>query len=269
MERSGIILEGGAIRGVFTAGVLDFLMEKDYYFPYVAGVSAGSGNAVGYVSKQKGRTKKCMIITDKENQYMSLKKTIRNKSLFDMDLLYDRFPNEIFPFDYETYFRSDTVCELVVTNCLTGKAEYLSEKEDRDRLMVICRASSSIPVASPMVMIDGTPYLDGGLADSVPIVHALETGHKKNVTRAHLYHAFYRDYPELVRTLCNRANMYNRTMTLIEKWEKEGRVFVIRPEIAAVSRTEQNTEVLNEFYRHGYEQMEKQFEAMKKFLESK
>lgn len=283
MGKSGLILEGGAIRGIFTAGVLDFLMEKDYYFPYVAGVSAGSGNAVSYVARQKGRMKNCMIITEKENQYISLKNVIRKRSLFDMDLLYDRFPNEIFPFDYDTYFHSDIHCELVVTNCLTGKAEYLSEKADRERLMAICRASSSIPVGSPMVTVDGVPYLDGGLADSIPILHALETGHKKNVlvltrnygyrkrknaAKAHLYHAFYKDYPELLHTICNRTKEYNRTMMLVEKWENEGRIFVIRPETPEISRTEQDAEVLEAFYRHGYGQMKKQFEKMKEFLES-
>lgn len=281
MGQNGLILEGGATRGVFTAGVLDVMMEESVYFPYVVGVSAGSCNAVDYVSNQEGRTRDCMIIKEKEYRYVNLKKVIKNRTLFDMDMIFDRFPNEIFPFDYDTFFASDIRCELVVTNCLTGKAEYLTEKKDRRRLMNICRASSSIPLASPMVMVDGIPYLDGGLADSIPILRALRTGHKKNVlvlTRnlgyrkkmkkrsKQFFKAIYSDYPELARTICRRAAMYNRTLDYIEKWEREGKVFVIRPEIPPVSRTEQDYRVLTEFYEHGKEQMRKNLDAMNQFL---
>ena len=284
VKNSGLILEGGATRGVFTAGVLDYLMEQEYYeFSYVAGVSAGSCNAVDYVSRQPGRTKECMIHKEKHAQYINLKTAIKKKSLFDMDMIFDKYPNEIYPFDYDTYFESDIHCELVVTNCNTGQAEYLNERLSRERLMKICRASSSMPVVSPMVEVDGIPYLDGGLGDSIPVIRSLKTGHKKNVlvlTRnfgyrkkppkrsRNVYITVYRKYPELVRTILNRYRMYNKTLSYIEKWEREGKVFVIRPEIPEVSRTEQDYDVLMNFYQHGYDQMEKKFEDMKKFLES-
>ena len=284
VKNSGLILEGGATRGVFTAGVLDYLMEQEYYeFSYVAGVSAGSCNAVDYVSRQPGRTKECMIHKEKHSQYINLKTAIKKKSLFDMDMIFDKYPNEIYPFDYDTYFESDIHCELVVTNCNTGQAEYLNERSSRERLMKICRASSSMPVVSPMVEVDGIPYLDGGLGDSIPVIRSLKTGHKKNVlvlTRnfgyrkkppkrsRNVYITVYRKYPELVRTILNRYRMYNKTLSYIEKWEREGKVFVIRPEIPEVSRTEQDYDVLMNFYQHGYDQMEKKFEDMKKFLES-
>lgn len=284
VKNSGLILEGGATRGVFTAGVLDYLMEQEYYeFSYVAGVSAGSCNAVDYVSRQPGRTKECMIHKEKHAQYINLKTAIKKKSLFDMDMIFDKYPNEIYPFDYDTYFESDIHCELVVTNCNTGQAEYLNERSSRERLMKICRASSSMPVVSPMVEVDGIPYLDGGLGDSIPVIRSLKTGHKKNVlvlTRnfgyrkkppkrsRNVYITVYRKYPELVRTILNRYRMYNKTLSYIEKWEREGKVFVIRPEIPEVSRTEQDYDVLMNFYQHGYDQMEKKFEDMKKFLES-
>lgn len=284
VKNSGLILEGGATRGVFTAGVLDYLMEQEYYeFSYVAGVSAGSCNAVDYVSRQPGRTKECMIHKEKHAQYINLKTAIKKKSLFDMDMIFDKYPNEIYPFDYDTYFESDIHCELVVTNCNTGQAEYLNERSSRERLMKICRASSSMPVVSPMVEVDGIPYLDGGLGDSIPVIRSLKTGHKKNVlvlTRnfgyrkkppkrsRNVYITVYRKYPELVRTILNRYRMYNKTLSCIEKWEREGKVFVIRPEIPEVSRTEQDYDVLMNFYQHGYDQMEKKFEDMKKFLES-
>lgn len=280
-NQAGLILEGGATRGVFTAGVLDYLMERGVEFPYVVGVSAGACNGVDYVSRQPGRTRQCMILEDKQYRYISLRKTIRNKSLFDMDMIFDRYPNEIFPFDFETYFQSKTRCELVVTNCLTGRAEYLTENRDKQRLMKICRASSSVPAACPMVMVDGHPCLDGGIADSIPILRAMKQGCRKNVvilTRNYGYRkkrpgksrAFYlaafKDYPNLANTLVNRYRVYNRTLELVEKWEKEGHIFVIRPRVKTVSRTEQNAKALTEFYQHGYDEMKEQFAAMEEYL---
>ena len=171
MKKQGLILEGGATRGVFTAGVLDYLMEQDCYFPYVVGVSAGSCNAIDYVSRQKGRTRECMIIREKQYSYLNkdLKKMLRNKSLFDMDMIFDRFPREVFPFDFETYFSSSIQCQLVVTNCITGKAEYMEEKSDKERLLAIARASSSMPLASPMVYVDRVPNSSKYAISSNPI----------------------------------------------------------------------------------------------------
>lgn len=280
-KKAGIVLEGGGTRGVFTAGVLDYLMEENIYFPYVVGVSAGACNAVDYVSKQIGRSRQCMIPENGENKYFDLKQAIKTHSLFDMEMLFDRYPNEIYPFDYETYFNSQTECEIVATNCKTGKAEYFVEKEDKEKLMDYCRASSSIPLASPMVRIEKDYYLDGGLADSIPILRALKTGHTKNVlvlTRnkgyrkkavqksKKFYEAAYSNYPNLVSAISNRAAMYNKTMDYIEKWEEEGKVFVVRPQSKVVSRTEIKKDSLEAFYWHGYEIMKKQFEDMKKFL---
>ncbi len=281
-KNAGLVLEGGSVRGVFTAGVLDFLMEKECYLPYVTGVSAGSCNAVDYVSRQPGRTKHCMIPEDREDQYLSLRKALKNKSLFDMDMIFDKYPNERIPFDYETYFRSNLQCEIVVTNCLTGKAEYLNERSNKERLMQICRASCSVPLATPMVTIDGTPYLDGGIADSIPILRSLKTGHKKNVivlTRNKgyrksplkksrpIYKKAFQQYPQLYRTLCRRAAVYNKTLSYVEKWEREGKVFVIRPILPQISRTERNTKVLEAFYQHGYDLMQENYEKMLEYLD--
>lgn len=280
---TALILEGGGNRGVFTSGVLDCLMEHQIKFPYVAGVSAGACNAVDYVSWQPGRTKKCMILEDKENRYISLGQTIRNKSLFDMDMIFDRFPKEIFPFDFDTFFQSDIRCQLVVTDCLTGKARYMEEKKDAERLMRICRASSSIPAACPMVMLDGRPYLDGGVSDSIPLFHAMKLGYKKDVvvlTRnlgyrktkpgksAAFYSAAFKKYPNLTRSLLNRYKVYNRTLDLLEKWEREGHIFVIRPVSKPISRTEQSKEALTAFYQEGYSLMEERLDELWTYLKS-
>lgn len=282
MKKTGLVLEGGATRGVFTSGALDFLMEKELYLPYVVGVSAGACNAVDYVSRQIGRTRDCMIHKDKEYSYISVRQMMRNKSLFDMDMIFDKFPKEIYPFDFDTYFASSIKCELVVTNCQTGKAEYLSETSDHDRLMNICRASSSIPIASPMVDIDGQPYLDGGIADSIPIRHSLYAGYKKNViilTRNEGYRkepskkynalsiASFKKYPNLVKAIYYRSVIYNKTIELVERLEKEGRVFVLRPQLPEVHRAERDYDKLMAFYQHGYDHMKERYEELLEYLE--
>lgn len=278
-----MVLEGGATRGVFTSGALDFLMEKELYLSHVIGVSAGSCNGIDYVSRQPGRTRDCMIHKEKEYDYYSgVRKMIRKKSLLDMDLIFDKYPNELFPFDYDTYFASEIECEMVVTNCVTGKAEYMTERGDRERLMRICRASSSMPLLSPMVNIDGTPYLDGGLADSVPIGRALETGNEKivliltrnpgykkkmtNRTTANLYRTAYQNYPKLARAAIRRNFEYNQAMRKINELEREGKVFVLRPTIPPVSRLERKYDALMQFYEHGYESMEERYDELCGYL---
>ena len=279
-----IVLEGGATRGVFTSGVLDYLMEEDLYFSHVIGVSAGSCNGVDYVSRQIGRTKKCMIPEKKEYSYYSgVRSAIKEKSILDMDMVFDTFPKKIYPFDFETYFQSDMVCEIVTTNCETGKAEYMTEQNDPDRLMKLCRASSSMPLLSPIVNIDGVPYLDGGLADSVPVRRALQSGNEKIVlvlTRnpgyrkkpiskgtSKLYLRAYKKYPNLVHAAIYRNHVYNKTMELVERLEEEEKIFVIRPLVPTVSRLERDETALTAFYQHGYNLMKRQREALQRYLE--
>lgn len=281
MKNAGLILEGGATRGVFTSGALDFLLEKNCYLPYVVGVSAGACNAVDYVSKQIGRTRDCMIQKEKIYQYINMKNIIRNKSLYDMDLIFDKFPNELIPFDYDSYFKSSIKCELVVTNCITGEAEYLSENSNKTALMKICRASSSLPVVSPPVAIDYIPYLDGGLADPIPIRHTFNLGYKKCVviltrnygyrkklnTRGKIvYTAALRNYPMILKTVYKRPYIYNRTLELVERLEREGKIFVIRPSIPCVKKTEKNYDVLMNFYNHGYEVMKKEYGRLMEYM---
>ena len=284
MIKATLVLEGGANRGVFTSGVLDYLMGKELYMSNVIGVSAGACNAVDYVSKQAGRSRECVIHREKEYDYVyGLKKTLKEKALMDMDMLFDKFPNEIYPFDFETYFASEMECELVVTNCITGAAEYLSEDKDPERLMKICRASSSMPLVTPMVNIDGVPYLDGGLADSVPIRRAQKLGNEKIIvilTRNQgyrkkvistavqkLYRQAYKSYPNAVRTIFRRSFIYNKTMNYLDQLEKRGEIYVLRPHVKPVSRLEQHPDVLHAFYEHGYHLMERKTEEMLKYLE--
>ena len=284
MIKASLVLEGGATRGVFTAGAVDYLMEQDIYFSHVIGVSAGSCNAVDYVSKQPGRSRDCWIHKEKEyDYYYKLRDFIKQKSIMNMEMVFNHYPNQIYPFDYDTYFQSEMACEIVVTNCRTGKAEYLSEAKDRERLMAISRASCSMPLVSPVVTVDGQEYLDGGLADSVPIRRAVEIGNKKIIimlTRAKgyrksylrkgevkLYRRIYGAYPELVKTIIRRPLAYNRTMALIERLEEQGHIFVLRPGIKPVKRLEKDYGTLMNFYDHGYKLMENESTRLQEYLQ--
>lgn len=283
MIKGTIVLEGGARRGIFTSGVLDYLMEQNVYFLDVIGVSFGACNASSYVSEQHGRMRDCTA--QKENNYgmyAKLGKFMKDGSILDMDLLFDKYPNEYFPFDYKTYFQSESECEMVVTNLHTGEAEYLTEREDKERLMKICRASSSMPLLSPIVKIDGKPYLDGGIADSVPIKRAFEKGNEKIVlvltrnpgyrkkmiskSMAAVYRHKYKKYPEFVTTLIRRNLEYNKQMAMVNKLEAEGKIFVIRPTEPPVGRLEKDYDKLMNFYMHGYHMMQERYEDLKEYL---
>ena len=283
MVKGTIVLEGGARRGIFTSGVLDYLMEQEVYFSDVIGVSFGACNASSYVSKQHGRMRDCTAQKETNyGMYADFKKFLKDFSILDMDLLFDKYPNEYFPFDYDTYFQSASECEMVATNLKTGKAEYLTEREDRERLMKICRASSSMPLLTPIVEIDGKPYLDGGIADSVPIERALEKGNEKIVlvlTRnpgyrkkmtskamASLYRRKYKKFPEFVTTAIRRNYEYNKQMALVNKLEAEGKIFVIRPTAPPVGRLEKDYDKLMDFYMHGYNMMQERYEELMNYL---
>ena len=275
IKKATLVLEGGATRGIFTSGALDYLMERDLYFSDVIGVSAGSCNAVDYVSRQP---------TDKEGKYYyGIRDFVKEKSLMNMDLIFDKYPKELLPFDFETYFNSEINCQIVTTNCLTGKAEYMTEDSDNDRLMKLCRASSSMPLLTPIVNIDNVPYLDGGLADSVPIRRAQQMenekivviltknqGYRKSVlspTMQRVYKRAYKSYPNLIRTIFRRSFEYNKTMNYLDQLEKRGEIFILRPQVKPVSRLERNKETLHAFYEHGYKYTERKFDDLMEYLE--
>ena len=284
IKKATLVLEGGATRGIFTSGALDYLMERDLYFSDVIGVSAGSCNAVDYVSRQPGRTRDCMIPTDKEGKYYyGIRDFVKEKSLMNMDLIFDKYPKELLPFDFETYFNSEINCQIVTTNCLTGKAEYMTEVSDNDRLMKLCRSSSIMPLLTPIVNIDNVPYLDGGLADSVPIRRAQQMenekivviltknqGYRKSVlspTMQRVYKRAYKSYPNLIRTIFRRSFEYNKTMNYLDQLEKRGEIFILRPQVKPVSRLERNKETLHAFYEHGYKYTERKFDDLMEYLE--
>ena len=266
-RKTGLVLEGGGMRGVFTSGVLDAFMKYDVNFSYIVAVSAGACNGLSYVSRQPRRARMSNIDMLVKYDYIRLRHLVTQGCIFDPELLYDRFPNELVPYDYDTYFSSQSTFEMVVTNCNTGRAEYLTEKSgDRQRLLDICRASSSLPYVSKVIDVDGLPYLDGGIVDSIPVQRAIDMGHERNVlvlTRNRGYRNtsrdrkiprfIYKKYPRLRVALSRRIAEYNRQLEMVEDMEDRGIVDVIRPQRPMdVGRMEKDEKKLEALYEEGF-----------------
>ncbi len=281
LTNSGIVLEGGAFRSVFSAGVLDYFLEEALHFPNIITLSAGAYAALNYVSKQKGRIIQTNIEPLKERRYVGLKTFLRTGGLFDMDFLFDQIPNELVPFDYETFFASDQRLVMHATNCLTGKAVYFDTFENKERLMDICRASNSMPFIAPIVKVDEIPLLDGGIYDAIPIEKAIDDGIEKAIvvfTRNQEYRKknrwfyqfmikrVYHKYPRLIEVVKSRAERYNHALEFVEQLEKDGRVYVIRPTQPAIKNSESDPNKLMRFYEHGYQTAKEKFAEIKAFL---
>lgn len=264
--KTGLVLEGGGMRGVFTSGVLDAFMKHDLYFRYIVAVSAGACNGMSYVSRQPRRARISNIDYLARYKYIGIRHLVTQGCIFDRELLYDKFPNQLLPFDFDEYFKHAKGFEMVTTNCLTGKAMYLSETSDRQRSLDIVRASSSLPYVSKIVTVDSIPMLDGGIIDSIPINRAIETGHEHNVvilTRNKGWRdtgkdckvpAFiYKNYPRLRVALSHRHVVYNQQIDLIDRLEAEGKITCIRPmRPMEVGRIENDVEKLERLYEEGF-----------------
>lgn len=282
LKNTGLVLEGGGLRGVFSSGVLQYLMEKNIYFPYVIGVSMGACNAANYISRQLGRNRRVNIEFVKDKRYLSYWRGLFKGELFGMDFIFDTIPNQIIPFDYETFYNSEQENWTVVTDCVSGEAVYYENKELGADYLKILQASASLPFISKPVKYKGRIFLDGGLSDSIPIKKSLESGNRKNVillTRPEKYRKSpsgiyklaklrYAKFKGLQNCLKNRWKVYNETLELIEKLETEGKVFVIRPQKALeIKKAERSQEKLYEGYDIGYQTMKENFGDLLKFLE--
>ena len=263
----GLVLEGGGMRGVFTSGVLDCFLDHDITFPYCASVSAGACNGLSYMSKQRGRAKKSNIDLLQKYRYIGMKYLWTQHSILDREFLYDKLPHELLPFDYAACFANPMEFKMAVTNCLTGKAEYLTDRSSETRLIQIAKATSSLPYVCPVVWVDHKPMLDGGIVDSIPVERAMAKGYALNVavlTRNRGYRDtgrdiknppyIYRRFPRLRLALSKRHALYNRQLELVENLEDEGRLLAIRPKRPLeVGRLESNIDRLTALYEEGYE----------------
>ena len=266
-SRSGLVLEGGGMRGVFTCGVLDNFMDRDIRFPYTIGVSAGACNGLSYMSRQRGRAKYSNIDLLEKYRYIGFRHLLTKRNIMDFKLLFETFPNEIIPYDYEGYARCEERYEMVTTSCETGEACYFEEKQSPSRIIDIVRASSSLPFVCPIAYVDGRPMLDGGIADSIPLLRARELGYDNNVvvvTRNRGYRKadksafvlpfFYHKYPAMREAIRNRSKIYNEQLALVEQLEDAGELTVIRPvRPIVVDRMERDISKLIDLYDEGYE----------------
>ena len=266
-SKSGLVLEGGGMRGVFTCGVLDNFMDRGIRFPYTIGVSAGACNGLSYMSEQRGRAKYSNIDLLREYHYIGFKQLLLKGNLIDFDLLFYTFPEKIIPYDYERLAACEEHFEMVTTDCRTGKACYFEEKHDPERVIDLVKASSSLPFVSPISYVDGRPMLDGGITDSIPLLRAQELGYDNNIvvlTRNKGYRKpdkptlvppfIYRKYPELRRAIHSRNKMYNEQISTIEQLEESGKLTVLRPQRPIeVGRMERDYRKLMSLYEEGYE----------------
>lgn len=282
MENTGLILEGGGMRGAFTAGVLDYFMDKKIWLSDVYGVSAGSAQACNYLSNQRGRGIRLWTEYVHDKRYCSLHSLITTGDLFGAEMSYDLIPNHYDLYDYDEFLRRKGRFISVVMDIESGKPAYLEATDMRTDLPIV-RASCALPLVSNIVEINGHKYLDGGLVDSVPIRRSIEEGHTKNVvvlTQDAAYRKSpnkalgllkirYRKYPEVVRAAAVRHEMYNETLDFINTEEREGRAFVLRPDVRPdIGRVERNVEKLKALYASGYAVAQREHERLLAFLES-
>lgn len=279
-NKTSLILEGGGMRGLYTAGILDYFLEKGLEFDSVYGASAGCLNGANLVSRQKGRN--LAIFTDYQNHpdYRGFKVFLKTGDYFNAKFSYEDIPYRLNPFDFETFENSKTILYTVVTNVETGKAEYIPLNRSSEKMQYF-RASASLPLISQIVAINGKKYLDGGISDSIPLEQSIKDGHDKNIvilTRHQEYrkgpnkamalvNIAYRKYPLFCQTMKNRHTMYNKQTLFASQMEKTGKAFVICPQQPLnVDRLESDKDKLKAIYDIGYKQAEQLYPQLIKYL---
>jgi len=279
---AGLILEGGGMRGVYTAGVLDALLDEKITFSSIYGVSAGACHACSFASGQRGRAFRANVDYLDDPNYCSIQSLLKTGDIFGVDFAYSQIPNVLEPFDHEAYMKYPGRLYAVATNVDTGQAEYLRVRDLKKHMWMV-RASASLPLVSRTIGIHGRLYLDGGVSDSIPIRKSQEDGNKKNLvvlTRDMDYRKEANPAMKLIRLRYHgkkafiQANedrhiRYNETLDYLNKEEEAGRVFVIRPsEKVEVGRLEKNREKLTALYQRGYDDAKNSMEALISYLES-
>lgn len=275
-DKSALVLEGGGMRGIFTCGVLDYLMDNKISFPYSVGVSAGACNGLSYMSHQRGRGRYSNIDLLAKYKYIGIRPLLKKRGLIDQHLLFHRFPDRILPYNYKAYAENPGRFEMVTTDCLSGRPCYWEEKYDEKRIIDIVKASSSLPYACPIIYVDGKPMLDGGIVDSIPLQRAFDQGYdncmvvltrnkgyRKSDKEVMVPRFIYKEYPRLRVALRNRNKVYNAQLEMVERLEDEGKIKVIRPlKPIVVDRMETNVRKLTDLYEEGYECARKMFEGI-------
>lgn len=282
MYQVGLILEGGGMKGLYTAGVLDFFLDKDIMCSSVYGVSAGACNMCSYLSKQRGRSRDVNIDYVDSKNYCGARSLLTSGELFNSAMLYHLIPDYLHPYDYEAFAAYEGKAYSVATNLVTGRPEYFRIRDMKADIEKI-RASASLPLVSRNVKIDGNYYLDGGLSDSIPLQKSIMDGNRKNIvvmtkevgyvrqptSHLALIKARYLKYPKVTELMAERHINYNDQVAYIERQQVNGQAFVIRPRVpSGVGRVEKDADKLKALYQQGYEEAEACYEELKAYLES-
>lgn len=280
MHNTGLVLEGGGMRGLYTAGVLRYLMEQDIYVPYTIGVSAGACNGSSYIARQIDRNYAANIDYVSHPEYLSYKRFLKKRELFGMDFIFDKIPNELVPFDMKAFCEAKEQFVVGVTDCVTGEPVYYRKEHLIKDITTILRASSSIPFFAPEISYDGRILLDGGVADPIPIQKSQADGNTKNIvvltgnkgymkasSLDWLGKRKYKNYKGLLKALRKRHIVYNDTIRYLEEQEEKGLVVIIRPLVKSdVSRVERNPKKLKKLYNQGYAEAKAAYGKIKRLL---
>lgn len=277
----GLVLEGGGMRGLYTIGVLDAMMEHDLWVDYVVGVSAGACNGISYVSKQQYRNYRIDEKYLKDKRYISIRNFIKTRSLFGMDFIFSEVPKMLDPFDMPVFLENPIEFEAGVTDMETGEPVYFGKLESLDDMCTVLAASSSIPMFAPPVEFEGKKYLDGGTSDPIPVRRALKQGCDKLIvvrTRDRSYRktpeggraAYQRGFrktPAMIDCIDRRHTVYNQQVNCCDRMERAGQALVLAPEKPVkISRFENDIRVLDTLYREGWQAVELQLDALRKFI---
>lgn len=278
--KTGLVLEGGGVRGIYTAGVLDVFMEHGVTFDGVIGVSAGAIHGCSYLSGQKGRSIRYYKKYCNDPRFMSFKSWVKTGDIVGADFCYRELPDVLDPYDHEQFNKCNTPFYVTCSNVETGQAEYIQITDMKTQINAL-RASASLPYFSRIVEINGKKYLDGGCTDSIPVDAFQKLGFEKNVvvlTRDAKYRKkpelkllpklCYHRYQTFADALLNRHTAYNRTVERILELEKEGRIFVIRPEHPLnIGRMEKDPENVQRVYDIGYADGQKYLNDMLEWMQ--
>ena len=279
MNKTALLLEGGGLRGVFTAGVIDCFLDNDINFDYVIGVSAGACNALAFLGKKPRYMKSIMSEKSGFDSFYGVQQMVESHKIIDLDKIFYDYTKE-FGFDFDTFLNNPANWDMVVSNMKTGKAEYM-HSDDVEKIKVIGKASCSLPIITNPVDIDGQLYLDGGICDSIPIQRILDLGYEKVVvvltrkkgnfsstneaTKA-IVKRLYSDYPLFIEAMNNRGAMYKKEVEICEKLEQEGKAIIIRPTMKEISRLESDENEISMSYFHGFTKAKEKIEDIKQWL---
>ena len=276
---TGLVLEGGTFRGIYSAGIMDAFLEEGIEFPYIVGVSAGISNGLSYVSKQFGRNIEILEQYRNDKRYIGAGNYKKCRSPFGLAFVYGEIPQKLIPFDYDTFHQYTGKCLVGVTNAVTGKSEFFNALDDNENFEFL-RATCAIPGYFPAIMINDTPYYDGGLASPICVKQALKDGCSKvviiltqpegfvkkcgkgNIVMSQL---LKRKYPEIDMLLLARHKIYNKQLEFCRELERRGKAVIFRPS-HALNSFEKDEKTLRAVWQEGYDEGKKRAEEVREFM---